>query len=143
MILIDDNRTVIAGEALKVMTEIALVLDRLFEEISGRRSAATNKLDYDTLRKRFDDLLDAVAEIRDNEDLSPQEVYKHGKLEKLFPEDFFQSAKAGWGAGSSELGSSQRKSRKADDMLKEAMKKLEEAKAKTKKPKKKKNKEKK
>jgi hypothetical protein len=121
MILIDDNKTVIAGEALRVIAELAMVVDRLVLELSDKKHVG---LTYDDLVERFASVVYAVQGARgDSNDISPQEILDKVKLKELFPEDFWKT-----------FGSSSSKSKKsssgkisensASDMLAEAMAKL-------------------
>jgi hypothetical protein len=132
MILIDDNKTVIAGEALKVMAELALVLDRLMLELGNKGNM---NMDYDEIMDRFIKLTYRIKEARgDMEDAIPQEVLKEHSLKDLFPEDFFEifGNMPGQNLGKKGRASSQRSKntsgKSSEDMLKEAMAKLNKAK---------------
>lgn len=139
MILIDRDKTVIAGEASIILTEIAAVLDRLFVEVAGKRADAPK---YDDLKDKFLHLLEVVEQTRgEHVDFNPQDIVDSPKVKALFHEEFFKEHK-----GSERRGrSSERRPHTsevsdagAEDMLEAAMKKLEDAKSSTEKKKKKK-----
>jgi hypothetical protein len=140
MILIDDNKTIIAGEALKVMTELALVVDRLMLELDNKDNIG---MSYDDLIDRFIKLVYKIKKARRGKtDVLPQEILNENSLKELFPEDFFKVF-GNMPNGKSQKRSDRRENEKSsEDMLKEAMAKLNKSKKEMKasKPKKKKNK---
>lgn len=125
MLLIDKEKTVIAGEALVVITELAAVLDRLVYEITEKKASGT--IQYDHVIKKFMSLVAEVRDVRGDEtDLNPHELIASGRLTKLFPEDFFNLSDNGLFRDSSE--SKNISSDDASNALKKAMDKLAQAK---------------
>jgi hypothetical protein len=135
MILIDDKKTVIAGEALKVMVELALVVDRLALELEGKKGLAS---DYDELIDRFINLVYRIKKSRKGKaDVLPQEILDNNSIKDLFPEEFFEVF--GNMPGESNNSSSFNTSKSSKEMLEEAMAKLNKAKKNKNKKKKKKD----
>jgi len=128
MIMIDDNKTVIAGEAIKIMTELATVLDRLLAEVSQKTGTP---LEYEVILDRFMNLVSEVKEIRDaeGEEINPNQIIDSNKIRKIFPEEFFElrgHTTPRSGRGSEKASKDNSKSTSA--LLKDAMRKLDEAK---------------
>jgi hypothetical protein len=138
MILIDDKKTIIAGEALKVMAELGMVVDRLLLELSNK---GEQDLEYEELLDRFEKMLLLIKKVRGSrDDMSPQEVFYNAELKDIFPEDFFKSFHGMETSGPSGQSRAEDSQKDASELLKEAMAKLNKSKEKAKK-KKKKNKE--
>jgi hypothetical protein len=121
MILIDDNKTVIAGEALKVMAELAVLLDRLALELESKDAI---NLKYDDIVNRFTRLVYNIKETRNGEiDVVPREILKNNSLKDIFPEDFFNF----FNKGSRKTKDNSSTGKSSEEMLKEAMAKLNKA----------------
>jgi len=129
MILIDDEKTVIAGEAGRIMIELALVVDRFIHELDDKNHP---ELEYDKTFKKFMELLQKIRDITSKKsNMSPNDILKDPMLNKLFKDGPFVVDKGSRGKSNSSSSS-------AEDLLKQAMDKLNKAKKKSKKDKKKK-----
>jgi len=132
MILIDDKKTIIAGEALKVMAELGMVVDRLLLELADKDRVG---LTYEELVDRFQSMILNIKKVRGNrEDVTPQDIFENTALKELFPEDFFQTFAArndsgGLGRRDGSSTSRSESNTSASDLLKEAMEKLNRTKA--------------
>lgn len=128
MILIDDKKTVIAGDAVKVLTEIAAVLDRLISEIAGKTNGPT----YEEIYDKFDELMDIVQDIRGTrEEFNPEEIVSDGKVQALFKETFFDligGTPLSAGGKKRSYKEEAKNESSAEDMLERAMRKLQEQK---------------
>lgn len=127
MILIDNEKTVIAGDAVKVLSEIAAVLDRLILEIASKNGGPT----YDEVQEKFAKLMDIVVDVRGTrKDFNPEEIIEDGKIQRLFKEEFFNLINRQPEPRRDRSGSRSSKSDSGDaeDMLERAMRKLNEAK---------------
>ena len=118
MIMIDERKTVIAGDAAKIITELATVIDRLIHEIVSKDGA---KITYDELQDRFNTIIKEVKKVRgDNDDINPNELIASGKIREILPEEFFDM-------GSNINGSGPVDKIDATSLLQEALKKLGKA----------------
>jgi len=124
MILIDKNKTIIAGEALAVVAELGAILDRLLLELEGKSQI---DLSYEELLDRFFKTVLTIKKIRGNRsDISPQEILENGDYKDLFPEDFYNIFNAEKRLGDrSNPGSD---STEASKLLEEAMARLQKIK---------------
>jgi len=144
MVLVDDQKTVIAGEAGKVMVEMALIIDRFLLELEEK--GGSKSINYDKAMKKFIALMAKVraARIQKGADMSPNDIMKIPEIKKMMDEGILSLVGVSPGSISGNSVSSM-SSETAEDLLKQAMKKLEKSKAlvkdKKKKKKNKKNKE--
>jgi hypothetical protein len=126
MILIDDKRTVIAGEALAILAEVAVLADRLIEELSANQALNIN---YEELQGRLFETITKVRKYRGpKKEISPNEILVELDLKDIFTEEVFHNFSRAAKSRRTDTSSS----KSAEDMLKEAMKKLQKSKKKSK-----------
>jgi len=126
MILLDDNTTMITGDAMTIVTELALAADRAFELLNK----ASNDPDLPKKQaKRFVKLVQNIRDIRTEinpsnpGDVGAKEILASGKLPEIYPEEFF-AQRLGQENGPS-ASSTRDRATPAADALRRAQEKLE------------------
>jgi hypothetical protein len=80
MILIDGEKSIMAGEARVIITEMAATVDRFALELSKSQSAIT----YDEIMEKFIDAVHKVKKLREKTNASPHEIDMDIIMNELF-----------------------------------------------------------